>query len=148
SDADAKAPEILRVERRHDVLEAVVAARAPALLQLHRAGRKVQLVMDHQHLRRLDAIEMAERGDAAAALVHVGVGLEEPELVAAFVHARGPPGMLRLLRPRSALAPGDGVHPPEARVVAGAVVFPARIAPAGDEADVFHVKRPPGTRRA
>src|SRR5205823_12917445 len=101
------------------------------------------LVVHDEHLARLDLVEAKERGDAPAAFVHVRGGLEHPEIAIALLHARDPAGEFRLLRPARFLAPGDGIHPPIARVVARALVFASRIAQPHDEAYRFHLNKTP-----
>ena len=85
--ADAQPPEI-RSELCDHVAHAVVPAVAAALLEPHNAGRQVDLVVHHQHFRRQDAIERGQRLYGCATVVHIGLGLHQPQFVASHLHPR------------------------------------------------------------
>src|SRR5258706_95882 len=69
ADADAQAPVVVRAETLRDVLQAVVAGDAAALLHPRHAGREVDLVVHHQHLFGLDLEEAGHHLHCAAAAV-------------------------------------------------------------------------------
>ena len=67
ADAEAQAPVVVRADALRDVLQAVVAGDAAALLDARDAGREVELVVHHQDLLRLDLEEAGEHLHRAAA---------------------------------------------------------------------------------
>ena len=75
ADADAQAVEVRGAHLLGDGLEAVVAGIAAAELEAQGAGRNVELVVDHHHGARLDAVPGKQRLHALAGEVHVGGGL-------------------------------------------------------------------------
>ena len=55
ADAEAQAPEVRRAKAGLDVLEAVVAAVAAALLEADAAGRQVEVVVDDENLAGVES---------------------------------------------------------------------------------------------
>ncbi|KAG1238572.1 hypothetical protein G6F68_018753 [Rhizopus microsporus] len=71
ADADAQAPEVGTAQHCLNILQAIVAGMAAALLELHLARQQVQFVMQHQHLLGLQLVEAGQRADRLAGFVHI-----------------------------------------------------------------------------
>jgi hypothetical protein len=87
ADADAQPPVLLRRQVRGDVLQPVVAAAAAAELQLHGAGRQIELVVRDEDLIWQDLEETRDRDDRLAGTVHVGLRLEQMHFLAVQARA-------------------------------------------------------------
>src|SRR4051812_15031992 len=76
-DTDAQSRELVRAERRDDVLQALLAAARTALPQSYRAERERDVVADDEEVaRRLEPLALLrEARDRLAAQVHVGLRL-------------------------------------------------------------------------
>ena len=131
-DADAHPPESVTL-RRDDVAQAVVSAVTAGFLEPDRAARQIDLVVRHQHLRRRQLVETQHARHRSAAAIHEGHRLHEPQLLAADANARELGLVFAFETERAAMTPRQLVHEPEARVVARARIFGARIAEADDE---------------
>src|SRR6185312_13234468 len=141
ADADAQAVECAGAEMLEDVAQSVLPAVAAVEFQPHRAGRKVEIVVHHQHFLRFDIPVTQRARDRNAALVHEGGPLQQPHLLAADSRARGF-RVQRVLETEARVRAGcQCVDEPEPGVVPGAQVFGARVAEAGDEADCHERKR-------
>jgi hypothetical protein len=81
ANADAQAPEILRAEMRSNVLEPVVPAETSAELQAQRTRCQVELVVQDQHVRRRDTVEMRQGRDRLPGAVHESLRHEQPDLL-------------------------------------------------------------------
>src|SRR5260221_205020 len=131
--AQAQAPVLMGAQALRDVLQAVVAGDAAALLQARRAGRKVEFIVHHQDFLRLDLEEPGDHLHRIPAGIHEALRQQQPRrggVVAADQRLE-----LRVLAQRH---PGRGGQPfdqPETRVVARALVLLARIAEPDNEAD-------------
>jgi hypothetical protein len=64
---------------RDDVLDAVVAAGAAALLEPRDAGRQVEVVVHDEHLAGRDLEVLGKGAHGLAAAVHVAHRLHEPQ---------------------------------------------------------------------
>src|SRR5579864_3092237 len=157
ADADAQAGDLGGAQVLEDRLDATVAGRAAGAPQAQAAEGEVDLVVDHQHLlrRQAMALQQATRGEAAA--VHVGLRLGEEDRERLAGRALGRAGGLRAgglgaggLRCCELDARGQGValqaveaglpaagqllDHPEADVVASGAVLVSRVAQAQDQA--------------
>ena len=83
--------------------------------------------------RRRDLVEPQHARHRAAAAVHEGHRLDQPDLLAADAHARELRLVFALVAKRAAVAARQLIHQPEAGVVARARVLGARIAEPDDE---------------
>src|SRR5690606_31528196 len=135
ADAHTRAPEV-GAQLADQRADAVLAGRPPALLHAETARGQIDLVVEDDHLRRLNLVEARRLGDGPAALVHEGLGLHQQHLDPALrrldlalADHRLEFGPLGPERP----APCDLVGGHEADVVAVALVFRAWIAEAGDD---------------
>jgi hypothetical protein len=95
---------------------------------------QVDLVVDDEHALEGQPVDPARGSDAAAHVVHEGLGLKQRD--------RRPAGAGAALAQASAVAVANAVKAPtasellgdrEADVVAGALVFPSRVAEPDDE---------------
>jgi ferredoxin len=118
-----------------DVLQAVVAGRAAAELQLGLAGRQVELVVHDQDLagailkKRASAPPTGPSGSCRSSA-------RAARPAGRSVFTRGQQAVVAALghQPRAQLV-GQRVHPPEAGVVARGLVFSARVAQADEESN-------------
>src|SRR5471030_2989407 len=134
ADADAQPPVILCAERGGDVLQAIVPTGRAALFEARDAGHQIELVVHHQHLVGRDLVEARQPADRLAGTVHIGLRLQQPDLVAADGRLGDQRVETRLaLQARVGQAVGQVVDQPEAGVVAGLFVFGAGIAEADDQ---------------
>src|SRR5258708_38497606 len=78
-DADADAREAL-THLAHDRAHPVVRARTAGPADAHRAERQVDLVEDHEHVLRVEAIAVEELLHGAAAVVHEGLRPRDRDL--------------------------------------------------------------------
>ncbi len=131
SDADAQPPVLRGAQLRLDVAQSVVAGVSAAELHLRLAGLQVELVVHDEDLLRRDREEARDRRDGAAGEVHERRGLHDPHVA----RLRDVRRELALRRERGRELPRQRVGEPEARVVAGARVFAARVSQTGDEAN-------------
>ena len=131
-DAEPQAPEIL-ADVRDDVAQPVVAAVTAAVLQAHGADRQIELIVRHQDLLGRDLEEIAQLPHRQAAAVHVRGGLQQHDVLAADVDARGLAGELAVVAKLRAVPPRKQIHEPETRVVAGDQMLGPRIAETGDD---------------
>ena len=122
--AEPQAPEVRRGELGGDVLEAVVTGIAAALLDLHAAGRQVKLVVNDEDLIGRDLVVERKRHHGVARAVHVGRGLEKPDVAVADPRPADLALELPLVAEEGARLARELVDEPEAGVVAGAGVFP------------------------
>ncbi len=82
SDADLDAREVGAGEMPLDVLQAVLAAGGAARTHAHARERQVEVVADHEQVRRgIELVEAHEVRDGEAAVVHVGLRLGEQDFV-------------------------------------------------------------------
>src|SRR5919205_894581 len=134
SDADAKAHELVRAERRDDVLQALLAAARTSLPQTYRAEGERDVVADDEKVAR--SLEpralLRETRDRLAAQVHVGLRLYQLDRAAFQIGATDERPALGALNNRVRL-PRQKVDEHEAEVVARPLVTLARIAEADDE---------------
>ena len=83
ADTDTQAVKVRVVaELVLDVFQAVVATVAAAELDFGHAGRQIQLVVRHQNLVRLDAVEVGHRQHRFAAQIHEGGRHQQAHVVA------------------------------------------------------------------
>lgn len=120
----------------NDVLEAVMAAVAAALLEFGDAGGQVQLIVGHQHGFRLDLVEAGERGHRLAGEVHVGVRDEQPHILAIHLDAGGVAEELGLFAQADVVPACQLLHIPGARIVAGLGIFGAGITQPDNQFDL------------
>ena len=110
---------------------------AASLPQPERAERQVEVVVDHQEIRRSDAVADQQALDSPPADVHVGLRLGQDDLQVvqptAAHQAVGP-----LLVEADGVAIGKSVQHHEARVMATPGILRAGIPEADDQ---FHVQR-------
>src|ERR687889_87713 len=137
-DADAQARELVRAERRDDVLQALLPAARARRPEAHGAEREGDVVADHDEVAsRLQLGALAQKArDRLAAQVHVGLRLDQLDRAPLKL---GPPDerpALRALDLRARL-PRQKVYDHEAQVVARPLVALARIAQTDDEHDVI-----------
>jgi hypothetical protein len=131
ADADAQPPEVLRAEHVRRIPQAVVPRQPAAELQARGPRREIELVMAHENLIGRDPIEPRDGADRLAGVVHERPRLEQPDVTPC--NARHFPLERGLAPERRGDVARDGVHKPEAGVMARAFVFPAWIAEPDDE---------------
>ena len=120
----------------NDVLEAVVATVAAALLEFGDAGGQVQLIVGHQHGFRLDLVEARQCGHRLAGEVHVGVRDEQAHILAIHLDAGGVAEELGLFAQADVVPACQLLHIPGPGVVAGLGIFRAGIAQTHDQFDL------------
>ena len=88
TDADAQAPELFggRDARRCPSNRYVRPDRHPA--SAGSARRQIQLVMNHKNVFGLDFIVVAQGSNSLATGIHVGLGIEQPQLGIALTQSR------------------------------------------------------------
>jgi len=115
-----------------DGLEAVVAAATAFGAVAETVERKIEVVADDEDVFEGDFVEIGEFGDGATRVVVKSLGFDED-----FVAGFQPEGVeLGLLPGFEVVNFGIKIEGEEAEVVAGEVVFWARVAEADDE---FHI---------
>src|SRR5258706_2419985 len=121
ADPQAQAPIVVRTESLGNVLQAVVAGDAAALLDLRRARLEIKLVVHHEDLRRLDLEKAGQHLHRTAARVHETLRQDQPGAAAGNTrrHAAYERLVLAVLAQRDARLHGKALHQPEAGVVAG-----------------------------
>ena len=77
TDAKLETREARRPETLDDVADAVVSATRPRLANAHLARRQVDVVLDHQEIRRRRVVVLHDRRHRVARQVHVGLRLHE-----------------------------------------------------------------------
>src|SRR4030067_28199 len=70
----------------------VVPPRAAAKLETCHAGRQIELVVYHEYLVCRNLVEARQLADRLAAVVHEGVGRQQPHVAAADAKLRGTAG--------------------------------------------------------
>ncbi len=119
-----------------DVLEAVVAAVAAALLELGDAGGQVQFVVGHQDLFWGYLVETRERCHGLAGEVHVGVRDEQAYILPVHQDAGGVAEELGLFAQADIVPAGQLLHIPGPRIVAGLGIFGAGISQPDNQFDL------------
>ena len=115
-DADPH-PHVLVVEMGRDGPQSVVAGIAATGLDLEFARQQIEFVVEDHDIARRELEESRRLAHGAAALVHVGIGLQEKDLGAVEVAIAGIP--LEALAPGAKAVPrGDPLQRHEADVVA------------------------------
>ncbi len=135
ADAQARAAEI-RADPVADGAQPIVPGHPAAGLHPESAGRQVELIVEHHHVLGLQLEEVHGLGHGLAALVHVGLRLQDQDVDRPF--GRGDRALPRQPQEARALvleavAPGDGVDGHEAEVVAVQLVLRAGVAEAGQD---------------
>ena len=109
-----------------------MAGDAAAGLHPHLAGNKVELVVEHDDVGKIELVEAHRLADRAPRFVHEGLRLEQKHLLAPELAFGGE--TLEALAPgRKAMGRGDGIDRHEAHIVPVEGVFSARIAEADKE---------------
>src|SRR5262249_4076675 len=130
-DADAHAP-IVVADMRRDRAQSVVAGDAAAGLDPHLAGRKVDLVVDHDDVGQPELVEMRGFRHRAARLVHEGAGQQQQRALAGERPFRR--HALKAPPPRTdAMALGDRIDGHETDIVSVAGVARTGIAEPDEE---------------
>ena len=129
ADAEAQPPVLVRGEPLRDVLQAVVAGDAAALLQPHGARRKIELVVHHEHFLGLDLEEAGEHLHRLPGQVHERLRQKEPGASGVLADQRLE---LRVLAQDDGVHLRKALHEPEAGVVARALVLLAGVPQADD----------------
>ena len=88
ADADAHAREVLVTDMREDGLDAVVAARTALLADADCAGGDVHVVVRDDEIFGLELVPVHQRADGTAALIHIGLRLDEHDLLGADARIR------------------------------------------------------------
>jgi len=83
ADPDTQSPEVIAHLGR-DIPDAIVASRAPALLQLDDAGREIEVVVSDQDGVDRILLEIRDTLSGTAAAVHEGRGLQQHTSVPAI----------------------------------------------------------------
>src|SRR5262245_51766436 len=131
ADADAHAG-IVVADMRAQRAQPVVPGIAAAGLDPELARRQVELVVEHVDVALLDLQVALGLGHRAAAVVHVGLRLQEHDALSADAPIAGK--AMEALAPRPQPMPlGNALHGHEADVVALARMLAARIAEADEE---------------
>ena len=121
-DSEPEPPEVRRSQHRLGGAQAVVASQSAAVFQAHGARRQLQLVVNHQHLLRLDLVEPGQLSDAVPGQVHVGLRLQEVDPVASEGVAGGVVP-LEFLLPAQAASKGEAVGKEPGHIVSVPLVF-------------------------
>src|SRR5690606_14128325 len=134
-DTEAQAPERGARESRLNVAQPVVPRMAATLLEFDLTGQKIEFVVQHQYLFRLELVETHQGTGRLAGTVHECDGLRDDDRLATMT-ALGHPGEEVLLeREGGAEGIGNGSGQPETGVMTRGCVFGGRLAPADDESD-------------
>ena len=77
-DSDAHPREIPAAQVDLHIAQAIVTTVATVLFQANGPGGQIQIVIGHEDLPGRHLVEPGDAGDRKTALVHEGVGLEQP----------------------------------------------------------------------
>ena len=106
-----------------------------ALFEPDGTGRQIQFIMGDQNLLRRYAEISGQAGDRLATAIHEGGGFEQPAFPATLKNPTGLAMESGLIPEYTAMLPGKQINEPEARVMAGFRVLPARITQTYNETD-------------
>jgi hypothetical protein len=134
ADTQPQAPEIGGAELGLNILQAVVAAVAAALLEADAAGWQIEFVMDDENLGRWNLVKIGQRRHRLAGAVHESGRLQQPKLATTGRLAK----KLGLQGERGLQLVSQLVDEPETDIVPGGGIFLARITEADDEARWIH----------
>jgi len=134
-DPDAQAPEFASAQGAHDIPKAIVPGMAAPLLEANAAGGKIQFVVRHQQLLLGNPEVTRQTGYGLATAVHIGGRLEQPALMTTDVNPTGLTMESGFGLENTTVMPGQQIDEPEARVMTGFRVLPARITQTYNETD-------------
>ena len=134
-DSDAQAPEFASAQGAHDIPKAIVPGMAAPLLEANAAGGKIQFVVRHQQLLLGNSEVTRQTGYGLATAVHIGGRLEQPALMTTDVNPTGLTMESGFGLENTTVMPGQQINEPEARVMTGFRVLPARITQTYNETD-------------
>ena len=135
-DAKAKARKVPVVaETADDIAQAVVAPVPAALLEAGDTDGQVEVVVRDENVLRRDLVETRQCGHGLAAVVHEGIGLEEPDVLPRQPHARYLAVELLFTPEAAAMDARHLVNKPEPGIVPGSSIFRAGITQAHQQLD-------------
>lgn len=135
ADTDAQSPEIPTAKDVDDVPQAIVAGVATTLLEADGTDIQIQFIVDDEDGGWRDSEIPRHRSQGLAAAVHEGHGLEQAQVDATHQEAAEEAVKLDLGAKGNLMARRQGIHEPEAHVMARGFVLGTRITQAHDELD-------------
>src|SRR6266545_860799 len=130
-DAEAQARDLVGAQALQDRFEAAMAGGAPRSAEAQTAERQVDLVVDHQDLRRVELVPLEQTARGIAAPVHIGLRPGQPGPAVAPASDQG---VALQVVDRDPPAAGELLDHPETHVVAGLAILRAGVPQAQDEA--------------
>ena len=134
-DAQPQSPVVAGAKLRVDVAQTVVACMAATKFELGLARDHVKLVMGDQNISWGNLVKAGKRPDCAAAQVHEGLRLEQPQRPVPNRGARHQSLVVLVKGPGGFELQRQSVNKPEAGVVPGLFISRAGVAQAHHQAD-------------
>jgi hypothetical protein len=127
ANANTQAQKVIATHLRHDVAQTIMTAMTTTLLEANSAGQQVKLIVNDKRIRQRDFIKIGQGSNRLTTTIHVGIGFEQPELLAADVDLGNITEKLTFGTKRLPLTASYRIHKPKAGVVPGLLILGARI---------------------